>query len=696
MADTNISMDEFATSEEKGTTNGNNTQGVSNMFGAMGQNVQTGFTPGFSQTDKVDTNIGSIINDSLGIFLNSSTKDDNAVFEEIKEKIEEITKQYLEASKILSSTFSYKVIPISRNNGIYGTLAYSTIVVYASYKDQTNGSNGVAIPFMIARTGNEATTVEQFVNTNIENINRGGNDRILYETFTAAIDNDFYQIINKHLEHHSGGGKIDYLSAVIVTNSLTDQKSEVKVHSLGETIADIATSAISTALIVNTDQGVVSESGKLLKMSDLNISEFTGAMENAGTQNNNGNKRNVQYKLTHHFTQPYGKLVQDVDSVGFETRKDFTLSLEVHDNTSKQTKSLNRLNTNQILTKTSGFIEAIPNEVHEQDKLNPNNVVTTIKFIPQIVLTKANGIRPTVGYKLLSIAVTGAVLQQHNYMHVLFNNLNSPTNTPKGLNSILPDGNSKINLDDKSLSHDTIKAYLAELFREDPVISYDACDYGESSFVDTSFLLAAGGDAKAYARIIKAAVELTDGHFPSNYTDPIFIPELCTLIPMGYYFNKESQSFRDIRDVDFAYLCNSNKIDNDAKFHWYMSTFNQQQTLNLGDRKGIVDSYEMKVHLLNKAGLSGASIIGNATRVTFSANFISLLIESLIASGFNFTTSLTNIGTSNNFTGFGQTRNMFTGAQINNASNRFNSFSHNNFNRTGGGYNNERYFNFRG
>lgn len=680
MANENVSnkLDSFG--EE---TTGNSID-VSGFTGGNGQ--PTGFSNLKTEVELggVDLSASSILDDGLGLFMPNSFKDENETFEEIKEKVGEITEGFLKKSSTLKETLDFTVLSISKSNTSYGTLAYSTIVVVAKYKEGAApaGSDitGISVPFLIARTGEDTITIEDFVRLSSENLTKSVNDRPIYPTFVNAIDEDFYEIIDGHVKA-SGCSKSDYLPTIIVTNSLSDEKTDVKVAQLAQTIAKLAIGNIAAAGFVNNI--------KLTGISDLNIGEFTAKhIHNKGTE----------YKMVHGFQTLHGKLIQDVDSLGFETRKDFKLSLEVQSSNTKQNRSLNRANNNFTLTETCGFLEAIPAEVQEADKTNPNNVVIKFKFIPQIVITKAVGSKPTIGFKLLSIAVAGAVLNNKNYLHILYNNLSSPTNTPIGLNSIIPTDNPfRINLEDKSLSQDTIKACLQDLFSEDPVVAYDAIEYGESGFVDGIFLRAVeNNDSEAKSLIVKAAVELTNGAFPSNFDiNRIFVPELKTLVPIGHYYNKETKEYRDIRDVDFMYICNSNKATEEDKFQWYQASINNDaRTINVNGVKGFIDSYEMKLHLINKLAFTGASVIGNATRITFSNEFVITLAQALEQTGFKFSTSLANIGGLNPITGFNQTRNYFQNAQISRATSNFSNFGYTRTNNTFGAAGNNSRFMF--
>ena len=102
----------------------------------------------------------------------------------------------------------------------------------------------------------------------------------------------------------------------------------------------------------------------------------------------------------------------------------------------------------------------------------------------------------------------------------------------------------------------------------------------------------------------------------------------------------------------------------------------------------------MKLHLINKLAFTGASVIGNATRITFSNEFVITLAQALEQTGFKFSTSLANIGGLNPITGFNQTRNYFQNAQISRATSNFSNFGYTRTNNTFGAAGNNSRFMF--
>ncbi len=622
---------------------------LTNVFGPQG-----GLNMGEQPAEGIN-DFGSILGDANDLFLQDRFADGNEVFEDIKEQVAENVKKFVKGSKILKNLFDVNVLSISKNNTKYGQLAYSTIVVVAKYLSTTQ-QGAVAMPFMLTKTGNSSVTVDDFVSISMENLNKSVNDRILFPTYVQAIDQDFYAIIGEHI-CELNLGKIDFHSAIIVDTPLTDKKSDVIAELLGTNIAELAINNMVASSLVNVTNTKTGTKG----YSDFNFQEFVNSFaERVGGQG-------MSFKLAHTLTAVYPKLVQNSDKCGMEYRSDFGLRLDVQGSNVRATKSLNKPNNSFSLSNVSGFIESIPIQVQEADRTNPNLRVTKTKFIPQVVLTKAIGTRETLGNKLLAIATAYAVLSNKSYLHVLYTNLQSQTNTPKGVNVVIDNNENKIDLNNKSLSIDIVKNYLADIYGVEPILSYDAMEYGVSSFVDTHFIKAIGGDNTSANLILKAARELTNNNFPEQFDiNNIFIREACVTIPVGSYFNKETNSFRDIRDVDFAYICNSPKTTDGDRYQWYLSCVGANQAISFSEsKKGAVDSYEMRVHLLNKVGLTGAEIVGSATRVTFSADFIKTLVQALVQTGLRFTTSLPDLTSNTTFSGFGQTGDVFNRGQIN-------------------------------
>ena len=362
------------------------------------------------------------------------------------------------------------------------------------------------------------------------------------------------------------------------------------------------------------------------------------------------------------------------DELGNPIRSDFKLELGVRQNTNtgnvNYAEELNKVNSNTVLTKVCGFVEAYPEEL--QMPLPNGAIARQTRLHPQIVLTYIGAAKPTIGFMLFGL-VSSLIMTNKDMW--LANLLPDGSKYNVGVLNAITDieGNGSyevLDLDasagkgkEKKYNADKIYSLVNEMFKLSPIISVDVPDYGPNTFYMSVLSAAASGVNNANTQgalktIIETAHVLTNGNFPLNYNPAeIFLHE-GVLVPLGSWREPKTGAVRDIRDIDLTMVM-SETADMEVARRWVAS--------GVPARLSNLDPYLTKVDIISLI-TPKAKITGRGVRVTFTTKFINELSTAVAAAGltvryesevklleqnnFNFTNGLISNAVLNNVAGF--------------------------------------------
>lgn len=309
-------------------------------------------------------------------------------------------------------------------------------------------------------------------------------------------------------------------------------------------------------------------------------------------------------------------------------RSDWTIDLTLLD-TSAYTQSLNMENTKSVITRTSGFVDALPEEVilPQAPGVYNNQVMKSIQCRPHIIVTSNSAESPTTGYMLLGLVSSLVMTKREMWLGAL--RPSDPKNHVGALNVItkIDDGEgAKLDLTNKKYSMEEVYAVISRMFPLEPVISVDVESFGPQSFY-MSALTAASQSANPLARenaskmIIQTAHHLTHGFFPIDFNPGEIFAHDSILIPMGTWSDKTG--IKDLREIDLAFI--TSHIDD-------MNLINKWILSCVPSNVSGQDPFLSKVDVISKI-IPSAEISGKATRCTFSAKFINMLSSAVIQAG---------------------------------------------------------------
>lgn len=309
-------------------------------------------------------------------------------------------------------------------------------------------------------------------------------------------------------------------------------------------------------------------------------------------------------------------------------RSDWTIDLTLVD-TSAYAQSLNMENTKSVITRTSGFVDALPEEVilPQAPGVYNNQIIKSIQCRPHIIVTSNSAESPTIGYMLLGLISSLVMTKREMWLGAL--RPTDPKNHVGALNVItkIDDGEgAKLDLTNKKYSMEEVYAVISRMFPLEPVISVDIESFGPQSFY-MSALTAASQSSNILARenaskmIIQTAHHLTHGLFPIDFNPNEIFAHDSILVPMGTWSDKTG--IKDIREIDLAFIA-SHIDDINIINKWILS--------NVSSNVSGQDPFLSKVDVISKI-IPSARVTGKATRCTFNAKFINMLSSAVIQAG---------------------------------------------------------------
>jgi len=387
----------------------------------------------------------------------------------------------------------------------------------------------------------------------------------------------------------------------ISTDGLVVHAASLEISDLGMRVAAIAFNATHTEAMLSSGE-----------LADLNI---TDAMADS-----NGSKRNG-IKLEYNT---YCTTVPNV--IGSATRQDFKVDLvEV---SQEHAFELNSDSRNRLVS-VAGYIDAIREDLPVAAQMGVQPATIT-RLHPNIVMTNNDTVSPTQGFMLLGVASATVMSRPELWIQSLASIDNKSPNTPGGLNILtnIENGQNGVPLDfsAKSVTTEEHYAALKQMYSLSPIVSYDIEVFGPQAYY-SSLLAAAASPSSDSTRldaldeILEVCNQLTNGHFPSNFsTAEIFATE-GLVIPLGYWMDKTGE--RDIRDIDMAFIANQTG-DVNLVNKWGMTSLPRSVT-------GL-DPFLTRVEIINQL-IPDAVINGKAVRITFTQRFISELTSAIERAG---------------------------------------------------------------
>ncbi len=334
------------------------------------------------------------------------------------------------------------------------------------------------------------------------------------------------------------------------------------------------------------------------------------------------------------------------DDVGSPQRASAQLSMSIVNNNQRralrdQLDTLNNEDGTIRICDVAGFLNPVWAPMQDTQLLyrQPGQQIQVPKLAAEFVIT---GVRTPYATSpaavLMAISTAYALMDDNKWMQLLL-----PTGVQKqdkgdltdigSLNIVCDTLNQNINnmfgspVDVSTMAGDLVKIsqYIARMFKDGMLLSIDCPESGPQSWYLNVFVAAAMGDLNATNTIVKAADELTGGHFSSYYKGGnLFCSNIR--VPLGYYMSGNVK--RDIRDIDLTAICKL-FASNPEQIHEYNSTFvprmNHSEPTLLAQREGFIK------HALRDQ----CDITGYAQRLTFSNEFLGPFSQATAAAQLN-------------------------------------------------------------
>lgn len=477
---------------------------------------------------------------------------------------------------------------ITTNSGV--KLAYSAIVVSLA-KD--NAVNYYTI--LLENTGRAPLTAQDIM-SEVNMAAKTNQGRASIYTTDDAIDTILHQVIQSVLVNDYGNNyQFRSVEGMVFRNDIQD------IQTLYPRLAAIAYNAcIVEAMLSGSD------------VKDINIE----------TANHKSHGKSLR------IDSVMGKGIS-LNEIGSPVRTDFKIDLNIMDNNQSVT-SLNLQNSKIPLTKTGGFVDAIP-----ELTMLPNmsgmttNPMQALRLRPHIILTDFNVAIPTIGYSMLALVSALVMTNKNMWVSALLPKdsknigaLNVMTNIEGNANSI----GEKIDFSKKTYKPEDVYQGIRTMFSLDPVVSVDVDSFGPQTFF-TSILSTiaqpSNSDEKlaASSHFIETLSWLTSGRFPRDFNPAEIFVSSGVVLPSGVWHDKTGM--RDLREIDLAFLAN-HVDDINILNRWVLSG----APMNVSH----MDSYLTRVEIISKL-IPDAVIRGKFVRVTFTNKFISTLSAAAMGSG---------------------------------------------------------------
>jgi len=321
------------------------------------------------------------------------------------------------------------------------------------------------------------------------------------------------------------------------------------------------------------------------------------------------------------------------DQTGMPVRQDVCISLTYKSNAGTNNKSINQGDDTIDIIKTYGYLD-----FEFSPSIGPNAIATQ-KFIPNFIITHMDSqVAPTLDIVMLGVASVLAINEDMNWMQAF-----KPTPGKKNnidlndIGALNIEGNiendpsgygKKYDTKSKTFTIVELNRFIQTLVKPNMMISIDVPKAGPETWFTSVFQYIKFRNSKeAYNRLGNFLKNLTNGTF-NGFNSPVFI-DVTNKIHGGFYQDKEG--FKDLRHLS-SYLAVSNFIyetkQSTGLITQYTNTLYNTSIpseLRAAERKKYIDE------------MSGSTAVYKQyhDRLTFSAGFLSELVNSLKMSGFD-------------------------------------------------------------
>ena len=484
------------------------------------------------------------------------------------------------------SIFDPSVIP---------SLSYTYVVTSCEVNDEV-----IYHITMFADTGPAPLTVNEINAKVAASVNSRHNETPDIYTPDSAINGNLRSIVKERLQGMYKPGV-----AFVGVSGLTVYDSSDIV-----TVATAAAPVIWNAIEV---EGVVGTGQK----ADLNISHAMA--ETKGTLQLDAN------------LYPTGTVV---NPFGMPRRTDWELVVNIVNNQNTSTV-FNVPDSRQELTRVSGFIDAIPQEVTVPAPYgaDPRMVTKQVRLNPHIIITSNEPAAKSTGYMLLGLISALSMAVPSMWIGALANRPPKTLNSVDVLNIITnvdndPKGGIAFDFANGVDSKEETYQHILNLFSGTPVISYDIENNGDQSSYSSIIAACVSKDpviaADARKELIEAAHNLTNGSFPLDFpADKLFVANESTVIPLGIYHDNSGPN--DMRNIDLAAIA---------------STTGDIGVINKFAYTNLPPSISGRDPFLDKCKFTGdvapnPTVLGKANRVMLTDVFAATLSEAAALAGYS-------------------------------------------------------------
>lgn len=519
------------------------------------------------------------------------------VFEKLYQKFQEKVKALNESVK---SGEKYDVTRLLKER--YG-VNYSGIVLSVTKDDVTT-----AHVYMIERTGEYPTPLVETIS--------GVRYEIL-RTPSDALDEKYINCVTTLLSEtlNVSSNNIIVVDGELIPNEV-DVTNDVQVMDIFVN----GLNAIESELALHQQ-----------KYTGINISDVVNTY------------RNGKFFVNLYFNS-YDNVIHD--STGMPIRQDICVSLSFKNMTQQNTRSVNLGSDSTDILKVYGYID-----FEFTNPVGVGNTILTQKFIPNFVITHIETSKlfiPTPDLVLLAVASTLSINEDYNWLQAF-----KPRPEKKGeidfsdIGALNVEGNiennmagfgTKIKTKSKDFTMMDFNKAVQMLIRPNMMISIDLPKAGPDTWFTSVFYHAKfNRNSGAVNRIMNALNVLTNG-ISGNVNVPIFA-DISNKIHGGYYKTKDG--IFDIRNVS-NYLAVANYIietnQNPILIAQYTNTLYNEMIpadIRAAERKKYIDNMTNNSTVIKQF----------YDRVTFTSDFLVLLVNSLKSAG--FMPIFNNVGMSN-------------------------------------------------
>jgi hypothetical protein len=548
-----------------------------------GANQQTTFAQNVNQNQN---NAGSQAWSWSGLGASSPRKASNASLTLLKDNME----------KIADKTFGVKVIIIDKEQTVYSSLAFSSLVVIKEV-----GAKVFSHTLVFEVTGEDVSPQNETTPHHGTIQYPRTNDAAWDARYQNAVDAAVKSISN--LEHVSTDGQLIRRFTPIAT-------------------AEDASNLIrQAALAIETVRYEWTAAGR------VNLMDMEPSLRLTSTYRQNQPPL-VAFDMSHHRAD-WSIAVHEVVSGG--------------QNNNNNNESVNNGQVSALISQTTGYVDLIPTDLLGQQT---NPYIQTLpqqqqaqlgKFIPMVVMTTVdNTMTNTVSGQLLAIGAALLVMRDPASLYPYFNvaGLSDATiarrdpaalniqgnleHSPTGVGMIMADISKGLATDIK------LGQYLTAMLKPEVAFGIRVSNFGPDSWVNGVFSRAADGDMDAQQLILQRANALTNNGLSNGdrlVLNQAIINDVQEVLIGTYKAN--DGSIRDIADLD--YIAVANYFHNDpTSIVSYLKTIHDRTTssrLRLNTQATI----------LREVLGNSVEITGHGRLVKFTGEFVKLFCDALLS-----------------------------------------------------------------